>query len=154
MRIVITEEQKGKLFIPRKIDDREEQYNNEIKKFLNSIKNSIVWEYLGSIETYYNYESDYGDPSYFDFNGRYLNLSDVKNVFISEYGKEEGNIKYYDFQSKVDKITEYMESLLEIHGEGEVVYVWNQIKDSGNGHFQFTQQRELKITETIKEISI
>jgi hypothetical protein len=154
MRIVITEEQKGKLFIPRKIDDREEQYNNEIKKFLNSIKNSIVWEYLGSIETYYNYEIDYGDPSYFDFNGRYLNLSDVKNVFISEYGKEEGNIKYYDFQSKVDKITEYMESLLEIHGEGEVVYVWNQIKDSGNGHFQFTQQRDVKITETIKEISI
>jgi hypothetical protein len=49
MRIIITEEQKGKLFIPRKIDDREEQYNNDIKKFLTSIKNSIVWEYLGSI---------------------------------------------------------------------------------------------------------
>jgi hypothetical protein len=154
MRIIITEEQKGKLFIPRKIDDREEQYNNEIKKFLTSIKDSIVWDYLGSIENNYNYENDYGDPSYYDFNGRYLNLSEVKIVFINEYGKEEGNIKYYDFQSKVDKITEYMESLLEMHGEGEVVYVWNEIKDSGNGHFQFTQQRELKITETIKEISI
>ena len=154
MRIVITEEQKKKLFIPRKIDEREEQFNNDIKKFLTSIKDSIVWDYLGSIETYYNYESDYGNPSYYDFNGRYLNLSEVKNVFINEYGKEEGNIKYYDFQSKVDKITEYMESLLEMHGEGEVVYVWNQIKDSGNGHFEFIQQRELKITETIKEISI
>jgi hypothetical protein len=41
-----------------------------------------------------------------------------------------------------------------MHGEGEVVYVWNEIKDSGNGHLEFTQQRELKITETIKEISI
>ena len=154
MKIIITEEQKGKLFIPRKIDERKEQFNNNIKKFLNSIKDSIVWDYLGSIETQYNYEADYGEPSFYDFNGRYLNLSEVKNVFINEYGKEEGNIKYYDFQSKVDKITEYMESLLEMHGEGEVVYVWNEIKDSGNGHFQFTQQRELKITETIKEISI
>jgi hypothetical protein len=154
MKIIITEEQKGKLFIPRKIDEREEQFNNDIKKFLTSIKDSIVWDYLGSIENNYNYESDYGDPSYYDFNGRYLNLSEVKNVFINEYGKEEGNIKYYDFQSKVDKITEYMESLLEMHGEGEVVYVLNEIKDSGNGHLEFTQQRELKITETIKEIKI
>ena len=154
MKIIITEEQKGKLFIPRKIDDREEQFNNDIKKFLISIKDSIVWEYLGSIETNYNYETDYGDPSYFDFNNRYLNLSEVKNVFINEYGKEEGIIKFYDFQKKLDKITEYMEGLLDVHGEGEVVYVWNIIENLGNGNFKFTQQRELKITETIKEIEI
>lgn len=154
MRIVITEEQKGKLFIPRKIDEREEQFNNEIKKFLNSIKDSIVWEYLGSIETAYNYESDYGDPSYYDYNNVYLNLSEVKNVFINEYGKEEGNIKYYDFQSKVDKITDYMEGLLEMHGEGEVVYVWNEIKDLGNGHLEFTQHRDVKTTEQIIDIKI
>jgi hypothetical protein len=154
MKIIITEEQKGKLFIPRKIDERKEQFNNNIKKFLNSIKDSIVWDYLGSIETQYNYEADYGEPSFYGFNGKYLNLSELKNVFTDEYGKEEGDIKYIDFKGKLDKITEYMESLLEMHGEGEVVYVWNEIKDSGNGHFQFTQQRELKITETIKEIKI
>ena len=154
MKIVITEEQKGKLFIPRKIDEREEQFNNDIKKFLTSIKDSIVWDYLGSIENNYNYESDYGDPSYYDFNGRYLNLSDVKNVFINEYGKEEGNIKYYDFQSKVDKITGYMEGLLSVHGEGNVSYVWNEIKDLGKGHLEFNQSRNVRIDKKIKDIKI
>jgi len=154
MKIIITEEQKGKLFIPRKIDDRKEQFNNDIKKFLNSIKDSIVWDYLGSIETQYNYESDYGEPSFYDFNGKYLNLSEVKNVFTDEYGKEEGDIKYYDFQRKLDKITEYMESLLDVHGEGEVIYVWNEIKKLGNGHFEFMQHRDVRISETINEVKI
>jgi hypothetical protein len=154
MKIIITEEQKGKLFIPRKIDDRKEQFNNDIKKFLNSIKDSIVWDYLGSIETQYNYEADYGEPSFYGFNGKYLNLSEIKNVFTDEYGKEEGDIKYIDFQRKLDKITEYMESLLDVHGEGEVIYVWNEIKKLGNGHFEFMQHRDVRITETINEIKI
>jgi hypothetical protein len=154
MKIIITEEQKGKLFIPRKIDDRKEQFNNDIKKFLNSIKDSIVWDYLGSIETQYNYEADYGEPSFYDFNGKYLNLSEVKNVFTDEYGKEEGDIKYIDFKGKLDKITEYMEGLLDVHGEGEVIYVWNEIKKLGNGHFKFMQHRDVRITETINEVKI
>ena len=154
MKIIITEEQKGKLFIPRKIDERKEQFNNNIKKFLNSIKDSIVWDYLGSIETQYNYEADYGEPSFYDFNGKYLNLSEVKNVFVNEYGKEEGDIKYIDFKGKLDKITEYMEGLLDVHGEGEVIYVWNEIKKLGNGHFEFRQLRDVRITETINEVKI
>ena len=148
------EEPKKKLFRPIGLDSRQEQLKNEIKKFLISIKDSIVWEYLGSIETDYNYISDDGGQSYFDFNGRYLNLSEVKNVFINEYGKEEGNIKYYDFQSKVDKITGYMEGLLSVHGEGNVSYVWNEIKDLGEGHLEFNQSRNVRIDKKIKDIKI
>lgn len=154
MKIVITEDQKKKLFIPRGIDERVVQYDNEIKKFLNSIKDSIVWEYLGSIETSFNIENGYDDSSYYDFNGRYQNLSEVKNVIIDEYGEEEGKNEYYDFHNKVDKITEYMQGLLQVHGESEVINVWNTIKHLGDGHFEFTQQREVKITEKIKEIRI
>ena len=156
MKIVITEDQKKKLFIPRGIDERVVQFDNEIKKFLNSIKDSIVWEYLGSIETSFNIDNGFEEASYHDFNGiSYLqNLSEIKNVFIDEYGEEEGKNEYYDFHNKVVKITEYMEGLLRVRGEGEVTNVWNILKHLGYGHFEFTQQREVKIIETIKEIKI
>ena len=56
MRIIITEEQKKKLFIPRKIDEREDQLKGEIKKFLNSIKDSFIWDFMGGVTVSYDFE--------------------------------------------------------------------------------------------------
>jgi hypothetical protein len=90
MKIIITEEQKKKLFIPRRIDERNEQLKGEIKKFLNSIKDSFIWDFIGNISVSYNFESDYEDISYKDINGKWLGMHHIGmkpyDILIEKYG--------------------------------------------------------------------
>lgn len=156
MKIVITEEQKHKLFVPRKIDERKSQFENEIKKYLISIKDNIVWDYFGSIENSYDYESDYSDPTYYDFNGRWLEPLSVKNIIHKEHGIEEGDKIYSDLEANLKKITDHMYDLLDYHGDSDkdVVYVSNTIKKYGDGSMEFDQTKEIKVSDTVLSIKI
>lgn len=139
MKIIISEEQKKKLFVPRDIDIRREQFNDKIKKFLLSVKGSVVWEYLGSIEMTYNYE--FGDINiyYYDKRGNHVN---------------EGVLMKGDLIKDLNVITDFMDELLDIPSEGGVVYVWNRITHQENGGLGYEQHKEMKISEKIRDIEV
>lgn len=139
MKIVITEDQKKKLFVPRDIDTRREQFNDEIKKFLLSVKESVVWEYLGSIEMTYNYEFGDSNIYYYDKRGNHFN---------------EGGLMKGDLIKDLNVITDFMDKLLDIPSDGEVTYVWNKITRQENGGLGYEQHKEIKISEKIRDIEV
>jgi hypothetical protein len=165
MRIIITEEQKkklfiplteseqskkGKLFIPRRIDERDEQLKGEIKKFLNSIKDSFIWDFIGNISVSYNFESDYEDISYNDINGKWLGMhrSGMKpyDILIEKYGEEKAKEMTIEFNIISDKIQDFINSLLDNEGY-IVVYAWGEIINHGNGKLEYKEHRTRKIEQ-------
>lgn len=149
MTIKIRENQK-KLFVPRDIDGREDRLNNEIRGFLTSIKDSIVWEYLGEITNDYNYESDYGDTSYYDTRGMWLEIYTLEDMIISDYGIQ----KVDEFKDDIEKINKFMIDFLDLHGEGQVTYVVNSIKYYGVGKLGYSQERTISIFQKIRSVKI
>lgn len=139
MKIVITEDQKKKLFIPRDIDTREERFNDDIKKFLLSVKGSVVWEYLGSIEMTYNYEFGDGNIYYYDKRGNHFS---------------ENRLMKGDLIKDLNVITDFMDKLLDMPSEGEVTYVWNKITHQENGGLGYEQHKEIKITEKTIDVEV
>jgi hypothetical protein len=129
MKIIITENQKNKLFIPRKIDDREEQFNNEIKKFLNSIKDSIVWEYLSFI--YCSIDLQTGDRYWFvkDLNGKsHTDSTDsIELLIMGDYGSKKGLGLVETFKKDFLKIIHFMQVQFNADGGDEVIYKTNNI---------------------------
>jgi hypothetical protein len=150
MKIIITEEQKKKLFIPRKIDEREEQLKGEIKKFLNSIKDSFIWDFLGEIKVSYDFESDYEDISYHGFDGEYLNMHRVGvnpyNILIEKYGEERAKEMTIEFNKISDKIGDFINGLLDNDGY-TVIYGWAEIVNKGNGKLEYREHRTKKVEE-------
>jgi hypothetical protein len=165
MRIIITEEQKkklfiplteseqskkGKLFIPRRIDERNEQLKGEIKKFLNSIKDSFIWDFIGEISVSYNFESDYEDISYKDINGKWLDMHRIGmkpyNILIEKYGEEKAKEMTIEFNKISDKIGDFINSLLDSEGY-TVVYAWGEIINHGNGKLEYKEHRTRKIEQ-------
>ena len=139
MKIIITENQKNKLFIPRKIDDREEQFNNEIKKFLNSIKDSIVWEYLSFI--YCSIDLQTGDRYWFvkDLNGKsHTDSTDsIELLIMGDYGSKKGLGLVETFKKDFLKIIHFMQVQFNADGGDEVIYKTSNIKNLGNNHLEF-----------------
>ena len=151
MKIIITEEQKKKLFIPRKIDERDEQLKGEIKKFLISIKDSFIWDFLGEIRVSYDFESDYEDISYADIDGTYLHMSRVGvkpyDILIEKYGKERAEEMSIEFNKISDKIQDFVVGLLDNEGY-TVTYGLGEIINKGNGNLEYKEHRTRKIEET------
>lgn len=150
MRIIITEEQKKKLFIPRKIDEREDQLKGEIKKFLNSIKDSFIWDFLGGITVSYNFESDFEDISYTDIDGKYLSMHRVGvkpyDILIDKYGEEKAKEMTPEFNKISDKIGDFINGLLDNDGY-TVSYGWAEIVNKGNGKLEYREHRTKKVEE-------
>jgi len=165
MRIIITEEQKkklfiplteseqskkGKLFIPRRIDERDEQLKGEIKKFLNSIKDSFIWDFIGNISVSYNFENDYEDISYMDINGKWLDMHRIGmkpyNILIEKYGEEKAKEMTIEFNKISDKIVDFINSLLDSEGY-TVVYAWGEIINHGNGKLEYKEHRTRKVEQ-------
>jgi hypothetical protein len=150
MKIIITEEQKKKLFIPRKIDERDEQLKGEIKKFLISIKDSFIWDFLGSVRASYDFESDYEDISYTDIDGTYLHMSRVGvkpyDILIKKYGEEKANEMTIEFNKISDKIQDFVVGLLDNDGY-TVIYGWAEIVNKGNGKLEYKESRTKKVEE-------
>ena len=144
MRIIITEEQKKKLFIPRKIDDRKEQLNQEIKKFLTSIKDSKIWEIISKIEYSNNYETGWEEISYFDENDKLIDVRIAHKDFLEKFGKDTGGelIKY------IENVIVYgfMSNILT-SGE-DVTYSVNEIINHGNGKLEYKEHREIRVEES------
>ena len=151
MKIIITEEQKKKLFIPRKIDEREYQLKGEIKKFLISIKDSFIWDFLGSITASYDFESDYDDVSYTDIDGKYLDMRRVGvkpyEILIKKYGEERAKDMTIEFNKISDKISDFIIGLLD-NGGYTVTYGWGEIINNGGGKLEYKEHRTKKIEET------
>ena len=156
MRIIITEEQKkklfiplteseqskkGKLFIPRRIDERNEKLKGEIKKFLNSIKDSFIWDFIGNISVSYNFESGYEDISYMDINGKWLDMRR-----FGKYGEENAKEMTIEFNKISDKIQDFINGLLDSEGY-IVVYAWGEIINHGNGKLEYKEHRTRKIEQ-------
>lgn len=156
MRIIINEEQKKKLFIPRNIDSRLDQLNNEIKKFLISIKDSIVWEYFGMFYVSYNFESDYLDVSFYDLKNQYYDEYRFKQYIIKEYGEERGKEIIRDVMKETDKIWDYMETLVKMHGNGDydIIYVSSYIENMGNGVLKYEEHKDVRVSEKVREVKI
>jgi hypothetical protein len=150
MKIIITEDQKKKLFIPRNIDERKEQLNNEIKKFLNSIKDSFIWDFLGRIAVHYNFESDFEDISYTDINGKYLNMYRVGmkpyDILIEKYGEEKDKEMTIEFNKISDKIQDFIVGLLD-NEDYIVLFAWGEIINNGNGKLEYKEHRTRKIEQ-------
>ena len=87
MKLIITEEQKKKLFIPRKIDEREKEYQEIINKRLDEIKNSpigniskdAVFEWLQENNLDQKLKLSYKGPS-------------LGEVSMTSYNKSTGNV--------------------------------------------------------------
>jgi hypothetical protein len=150
MKIIITEEQKKKLFIPRKIDERDEQLKGEIKKFLISIKDSFIWDFIGDISFSYNFESDYEDISYNDINGKWLDMHRIGmkpyDILIEKYGEEKAKEMTIEFNIISDKIGDFINGLLDNDGY-TVVYAWGEIINHGNGKLEYKESRVKKIED-------
>jgi len=150
MKMVITENQKKKLFIPRNIDDRKEQLNNEIRGFLNSIKDSFIWDFLGRITVHYNFESDFEDISYSDINGKYLPMRRVGmkpyDILIEKYGEEKAKEMTIEFNKISDKIQDFIVGLLDNEGY-TVLFGWGEIINNGNGKLEYKEHRTRKIED-------
>jgi hypothetical protein len=150
MKIIITEEQKKKLFIPRRIDERNEQLKGEIKKFLISIKDSFIWDFLGNVSVSYNFESDYEDISYNDINGKYLSMHRIGmkpyDILIEKYGEEKAKEMTIEFNIISDKIQDFINSLLDNEGY-TVLYAWGEIINHGNGKLEYKEHRTRKIEQ-------
>lgn len=147
MRIIITEEQKNKLFTPRRIDDRFERLNNEIKKFLYSIKDSFIWDFLGGVQSTYNFESDYDDITYFNMDGKYLNMHRVGmepyDILIEKYGEERAKDLTIEFNKISDKIHDFIIGLLD-NENYTVIYAEGEIINKGNGKLEYRENRTKK----------
>jgi hypothetical protein len=173
MKIIITEEQKkklfiplteseqskkGKLFIPRRIDEREEQLKGEIKKFLTSIKDSIVWEYLSFI--YCSLDLQTGDRywSVKDLNGKSHTNStgSIESLIMGDYGAKKGLGLVETFKKDFSEIIRFMLVQLTTYGGVEVIYKTSNIKNLGNNHLEFdsTINTYLGDNKKIIEISI
>jgi hypothetical protein len=149
MRIIITEEQQKKLFIPRKIDEREEQLKGEIKKFLNSIKDSFIWDFLSEIKVTYEHESDYEDIIYTGIDGKDLNMPTINYTYIKLidiYGKEKAKEMSIEFNKTSDKIKDFVIGLLDNEGY-TVLYGWGEIINKGNGNLEYKESRVKKIED-------
>jgi hypothetical protein len=150
MKIIITEEQKKKLFIPRKIDERDEQLKGEIKKFLISIKDSFIWDFIGDISFSYNFDSDYEDISYNDINGTWLDMHRIGmkpyDILIEKYGEEKAEEMTIEFNIISDKIGDFINSLLDNEGY-TVLYAWGEIINHGNGKLEYKEHRTRKIEQ-------
>ena len=149
MKIVITEDQKKKLFVPIGLDKRDEQFNNDIKKFLISIKDSFVWDIVGKIYVAYNYETDWSDISYYDKNNQWMEGFRLEKAFNDLYGEK---YSIQDFNKALDNITGFMDNLI-FAGE-DITYGWCEIEYKGDGHLDFTQHKEIKVEEKMMEIKI
>lgn len=130
MKIIITENQKKKLFIPRDIDGRDDKLKRDIEKFLVSIKDNIVWDIIGGVYYSYGHETGWEDISYYSHSGLYIH--DVDALI-----KKEDNWETLrkEFNKEVDKITDFMKAMSEIKNDvdnQEVIYVYNTIKYEKN----------------------
>jgi hypothetical protein len=134
-----TDEPKKKLFIPRKIDEREEQLKGEIKKFLTSIKDSIVWEYLSFI--YCSLDLQTGDRywSVKDLNGKSHTNStgSIESLIMGDYGAKKGLGLVETFKKDFSEIIRFMLVQLNTDGGDEVIYKTSNIKNLGNNHLEF-----------------
>ena len=83
MKIIITEEQKKKLFIPRKIDEREIEAEKLKQKFISEIKEIIEEE--GSID----YDELDGDSVMYT-----KDLPEYITAFITKYNIDDVFIKW------------------------------------------------------------
>ena len=142
MKIIITEEQKKKLFIPRKIDERDEQLKGEIKKFLNSIKDSFIWDFLGSVRASYDFESDYEHYDVFGLEETYISQTAIDNILNKNYSVEQK----IEFNKIIDKIKDFVIGLLDNEGY-TVLYGWGEIINKGNGNLEYKESRVKKVEE-------
>ena len=145
MKIIITEDQKKKLFIPRKIDEREEQLKGEIKKFLISIKDSFIWDFLGRIVVSYDFQSDHDDIEYSDLDDSYLSETGINNILNDKYGKEKGREMKIEFNKVSDMINNFILNILS--GGGDITFAWGEINNNGNGELEYKESRTIKIDD-------
>ena len=149
MRIIITEEQKKKLFIPRKIDERDEQLKGEIKKFLNSIKDSFIWDFLSGITVSYEHGSDYDDIIYTGIDGKDLNMPTINYTYIKLidiYGKEKAKEMSIEFNKTSDKIKDFVVGLFDNEGY-TVLTSFGEITNKGNGKLEYRESRTKRVEE-------
>ena len=134
-----TDEPKKKLFRPIGLDKRDEQFNNEIKKFLISIKDSFVWDYLSFI--YCGLDLQTGDRYWFvkDLNGKSHNDSTdyIESLIMGDYGAKKGLGLVETFKKDFLKIIHFMQVQFNTDGGDEVIYKTNKIKNLGNNHLEF-----------------
>jgi hypothetical protein len=142
MKIIITEEQKKKLFIPRKIDERDEQLKGEIKKFLISIKDSFIWDFLGSVRASYDFESDYEHYDVFGLENTWISQTAIDNILNKNYSIEQK----IEFNIISDKINDFIIGLLDNEGY-TVLYGWGEITNKGNGKLEYRENRTRKIDD-------
>jgi hypothetical protein len=114
MKIIITEEQKKKLFIPRNIDDRKIDANKIKQKYISEIKEiieeegSISMGELGGDSIMYGYATEYGDEIAL-IEGFY---SDYVEVVV--YGGYKYNTEETSFPVKYEELD--LDVIMEIRG--------------------------------------
>lgn len=153
MKIIISEEQKKKLFVPRDIDSRYEKWGKEVEKFLLSIKKSIVWNYCSRIETSYDYVDNHEQIDYYDKKGNWSSMLTLKNLIQGD-----NNDLYDTFKSDLKKITDHMGTLTEMTGEDEnveILEIWNTIEcNDDNTLLTFNQGKRIEVNKPILKLSI
>jgi hypothetical protein len=87
MKLIITEEQKKKLFIPRKIDEREKEYQEIINKRLDDIKQSPIGNISKDAIFEWLHENNIDQQLKLAYKGPSLG-----EVYGSSYNKSTGNV--------------------------------------------------------------
>jgi len=135
MKIMITEDQKKKLFIPRKIDERKEQYKNQIKKYLDKIKDYDIWDYISTIEYTYNSETGRHNSVLYDKN----NQPYYGNFFQRSL---------YENARELNKMVEEIITFLEnntLLNDDNILFVRSEIINLGDGKLEYKQHNEIRV---------
>jgi antitoxin component YwqK of YwqJK toxin-antitoxin module len=132
-----SETPKKKLFIPRKIDEREDQLKAEIKKFLNKIKDSDVWDILGKLDSSYDYDSDYYETLYYDKNNKVITPVQIANFYKEKYDKETANEMIMSFYEKTGDISDFMIGVMS--SGNNISFVWSEIINLGDGKLEYRE---------------
>ena len=119
MKLIITEEQKKKLFIPRKIDEREKEYQEIINKRLDEIKNSPI----GNISKDAVFE--------------WLQENNLdQKLKLSYKGPSLGEVSMTSYNSSSGEVTLFLDSKVTSLG---VVGIRFKIKDIQLGYIEINQ---------------
>lgn len=156
MKIIITEEQSKKLFIPRNLENRDAQLDNEIKKFFSSKKNYIIWDYTNSIMHEYNFESDYGNTIITGLNDRWVELEKIVDEIEKTSAKNDKDFKIKQLYSEYEMIEDFLISLTNMvdNRNYDILSSLSVIEKNGNGSFTYRLETVTKIDNILKNITI
>jgi hypothetical protein len=141
MRIIITEDQKKKLFIPRKLDGREDAVKGMIKEYLIGIKDYPIWDFISKIEVSYVHEFDDVNSVFYNKSG--MPIMDYKRrEFIESNLGPDKDYSYVHIDKMIRDIETYMFDMYPY--SDDILQSWSEISFN-NGKLEYKESRVIKI---------